>query len=323
MPQASTKMQNASADIPIASLLIPAYKSQFFEEALRSCVGQTCRSTEIIVCDDSTDENIEAIVERFNNNGASIQYHRNKVPLGARDNYLKCLSLARGTYVKFLNDDDTMALHCVERMLAIMSAHPDVSLVACRRKRIDEAGKELNDTLTTRPIVKKDQIMEAKSLVRVLLSIEKNVIGEPSSVMFRREYASHFLPDPMSFGGETSVGWGDLALWLNLLTLGNAAYLTEPMCGFRIHSGQMQRDPTFLAKVRGRNPMKSLRKVASSMGLYSGTTKVPDPRILLYGIKCRGTDEKSGWNRTAITGHSMLAFTQAFVRASRSIARIS
>lgn len=49
----------------LVSILIPAYKSDFFEQALLSAMAQDWQNTEIIVCDDSENDSIRIICERL------------------------------------------------------------------------------------------------------------------------------------------------------------------------------------------------------------------------------------------------------------------
>ena len=107
---------------PLVSLLIPAYHERFFGEAFASALAQTYPNLEIVVCDDSRGSVIEGIAPtartRF-----PVRYERNPERLGAGPNLSRCYALARGAYVKFLNDDDLLEPDYLAYMLNYDSVH--------------------------------------------------------------------------------------------------------------------------------------------------------------------------------------------------------
>lgn len=62
---------------------MPTYKFEYFEEALDSVLGQTYPELELIICDDSEDGRIAALVEEKRASAAfPIRYHRNDTRWG-------------------------------------------------------------------------------------------------------------------------------------------------------------------------------------------------------------------------------------------------
>lgn len=228
---------------PLVSVLIPAYRVTWFQQALQSALKQTYQNIEIIISDDSPNDDIQQIVKLAIQSDARITYIRNEPPLGPRGNFLNCFSRAQGEFIKFLNDDDLLAPTCIEKMMQAFRMHPSVALVTSYRKRIDEAGKELNDIPATRQLTKTDCEMEGVSCASVLISLGTNFVGEPTTVMFRKSDLLWVKPHLATFGGASAVGVGDMAMWLNLLGRGNAYYIAEPLSFFRIHDGQRQNAP--------------------------------------------------------------------------------
>lgn len=90
---------------PLVSIVIPAYSSRFFAMALQSALGQTYDALEVLVCDDSESEEIEAIVNALDDE-PRVRYVRNARHLGFVGNLLRAVELARGELVKVLCDDD-------------------------------------------------------------------------------------------------------------------------------------------------------------------------------------------------------------------------
>jgi predicted SAM-dependent methyltransferase/glycosyltransferase involved in cell wall biosynthesis len=227
---------------PLVSIVIPAYKPRFFRAALESAVNQTYRNLDILICDDSEAGHIEDIAQEFVGKDGRVRYMRN--PLRGletgRENHRLCVREAKGDFVKFLNDDDLLAPHCVERLLNCFIQNPDITLATSKRQRIDANGAYLPDIAATQAPVAQDCIIDGLSLGAGLISTRLNFVGEPSTTMFRKSELADIFPDFGSIDRRKIDGIFDVSIWLNLLTRGNAVYLVEPLSFFRIHGEQAQ-----------------------------------------------------------------------------------
>lgn len=249
---------------PRVSLLIPAYNPRFFEKSLRSALAQTYPNLEIVICDDCRDGGIGDVVGRHDD--SRIRYEFNEEKQGGLGNYLRCLERASGELVKFLNDDDTLAPNCVERMVQVFVSRPDVTLVTSHRQLIDEEDGRIPDFFSTSHLLAEDGVIEGQSLVATVLSLRHNIIGEPTTAMFRLDDIRKIRPHFMSFGGETMVGAGDMGTWLNLLGMGHAAYLHESLSTLRIHKQQRQQETAI--QDAGRQSWLRMRFHAARFGMY-------------------------------------------------------
>jgi Glycosyl transferase family 2 len=263
---------------PLVSILIPSWNPRYFKLALQSALAQTYENTEIIVCDDHRGDAIRLCVELLNtlNNARSpIRYIRNETQLGVRANYQKCFDLARGEYIKYLNDDDLLEPRCVERMVAAFEGRDEVTLVTSHRRRINEFGHPLNDQPATVPVVTADCLIAGYTLGNALLMLGLNIIGEPSTAMFKRSAALSLPPPLFDFAGEPGRGVSDMVLWAKLLAAGNAIFLKERLSSFRIHPEQGQANSAITGKALSAIP--ALRDKWISFGLHE---RVP-PNVLL------------------------------------------
>jgi len=90
----------------IVSICIPAYKHiDYLERLLKSVSEQTFRDFEVIITDDSPDDAIEILLEKFNEDFV-ICYYKNKKPLGTPENWNEAIRKAKGTWIKLMHDDD-------------------------------------------------------------------------------------------------------------------------------------------------------------------------------------------------------------------------
>jgi glycosyltransferase involved in cell wall biosynthesis len=106
---------------PKVTICIPAYNhGRFLRAALESAAAQTFADCEILVADNCSSDDTTEIVQEFSRRDARVRYEPALQHIGMAENFNRCLSLARGEYVKFLCADDLLEPRCVERLLALM-----------------------------------------------------------------------------------------------------------------------------------------------------------------------------------------------------------
>lgn len=229
--------------MPLVSILIPAYnRPRLLELALQSALRQTYPNIEIVICDDSTNDEVRQMLAPYLQQHAHIRYYRNEKTFGPY-NKLRCLEVARGEYINFLNDDDLFHIDKIQRMLRYFLANEDVTLVTSYRQMIGEDGAVLPDTPTTARLFNEDTVLSGHILMDHALKQNMNVIGEPTTVLFRKSDLTE------SFGhlaGEAYPGLMDMATWVHLLSKGKAVYISDALSYYRQHGGQMQKDNKFM-----------------------------------------------------------------------------
>jgi len=166
---------------------------------------------------------------------------RNDPARGFEGNFTFLLAGARGELVKFLNDDDRLRPGCVARLAAALDADPRASLATSRRAVIDAAGAARADTPATVAISHASCTIEGCELGDLALVNSMNLIGEPSTVMFRRRDVDPEAGGLFTWKGKSYRCLADLSLWLRLLAKGRAFYSATPLSDYRVHPGQEQR----------------------------------------------------------------------------------
>lgn len=118
---------------------IPAFKSLFLRECIDSIIAQTYRNFELIIVNDKSPENIDLIVNDYQDE--RIHYYKNEKNTGAEhvvDNWNKCLSYAKGEYFILMGDDDKMETNYLEEFNRLINQHPNLGVYHCRVKVINE-----------------------------------------------------------------------------------------------------------------------------------------------------------------------------------------
>jgi glycosyltransferase involved in cell wall biosynthesis len=224
---------------PRVSILIPAYNEAFFREALASARSQAYDAFEIVVCDDSPGNAIEGWVAAERD--PRVRYARNPNRLGFEGNFSECVRQARGDYVKFLNDDDRLLPGCLSRLAAALDANPRIVLATSRRQVIDASGAVRPDMPATTAVSFVSCVTTGIELGDLALSNGLNLVGEPTTVMFRRADVETGAGALFTWGGKSYHCLADLSLWLRLMVRGDAYYCASALSQYRVHPGQEQR----------------------------------------------------------------------------------
>ncbi|MBV8501647.1 MAG: glycosyltransferase family 2 protein [Paucibacter sp.] len=225
---------------PLVSILIPTHKRpDYLSQALASARAQSYRNLEIIVSDNSGNDDSRAAVADQLRADPRVRYL--SIPkCDYFQNWLNVMSQATGTYVNWLMDDDLFAPNKVERMVHYFETYPSVSLVTSFRQLIDEQGKPLPALPGTQRLFEEDTVMPGNQLAEHILRVGQNLVGEPTTAMYRRaEVGAGFG----RFADKTYVVLSDLSTWLSLMPGRHVVYIPEALSSFRIHGGQDQRRP--------------------------------------------------------------------------------
>ena len=222
-------------DTPLVSIMIPTYnRPHMFEEALQSCLSQDYAHLEILVCDNSTNDDTECIMQKYMGD-ERVYYQRNRETKSKADNFAPFEHLARGEYLQWLMDDDMLAPNKISKMINVFSNHSNVKLVTSRRGIVDKNAIFIKQYDVPLTISGEYQIYTGGDLAIPMLSQGNNFIGEPSAVLFRRKDLNHHYWRAESNGYLTL---SDVSMWLELLEHGDGVIFAEPLSFYRNHAEQ-------------------------------------------------------------------------------------
>ncbi|MDA1738558.1 glycosyltransferase family 2 protein [Bacillus cereus] len=226
-------------NLPLVSILIPTYnRPYYFKIALESALAQTYPNIEIIVGDDSTNDETEILMQtHYLPNHKHITYIRNATNLGQFHNALMLVEQSHGEYINFLMDDDIFYSNKIEKMMVYFQQDFDqnLALITSYRTWINDKGAIIKQHPSMKRLHDEDTLLNGKDFGNHMLILGQNVIGEPTTVLFRK----HLLTE--SFGTLNGRKYGcsvDMASWISLLSKGDAVYIIEPLSSFRFHAGQ-------------------------------------------------------------------------------------
>jgi glycosyltransferase involved in cell wall biosynthesis len=229
---------------PLVSICIPTFNgARFLQEALDSISAQTYRHIEVVISDDASVDNTLALVEQFNeftNVPVQIIAH---TPSGIGANWNNSMRHARGDFIKFLFQDDVLNPSCIEQMIEVFMAHPEVGLVGCKREFILEGapGPEIGEWIEKYKNLQ-IQFEKDEALTRIdhtlfarrdFLDSPMNKIGEPPTVMFKKA-----ILDEVGYFEEHLEQILDYVFYYRILKIKPIFIINQPLVKFRIHEAQ-------------------------------------------------------------------------------------
>jgi glycosyltransferase involved in cell wall biosynthesis len=209
------------------SICIPTYNyRKYLSDALDSALSQDYPDMEVVVVDNFSDDGTPELVEEYRRRDGRIVFHQNSRNIGMTENFNRSMELARGKYVKFLCADDTLEKNCVSKMVHVLEAHPEVTLVGCRRSVFDNDKR----TLGVMGYAERKFSRPGRKVIRECY-FKGNLIGEPTAVLFRKS-------DIEAGFDENYHQALDMELWFRLLEKGSFVFLAEILCGVREHDSR-------------------------------------------------------------------------------------
>jgi glycosyltransferase involved in cell wall biosynthesis len=127
---------------PLASFCIPTYnRPEFLRRTIQSCLAQTYPHFEIIITDNSTNDESARMAAAFND--PRIRYYSNNGNIGSFANHTRVVSLPQGKYLQILADDDLLKPKFLELMIDAFEKNPSTGVVMAPMELIDENDKRI------------------------------------------------------------------------------------------------------------------------------------------------------------------------------------
>ncbi len=206
------------------SVVIASYNmGRYIAEALDSVLAQTYPLFEVIVVNDGSTDDTDAVVERFLEDPRIVYITQDNQGQPKAKN--AGLNAARGEFVAFLDADDLWAASKIEKQIRLFEAREQVGVVYTNVASMDENG---NLIAVGR---------QKRYSGRITEQLFKNNFVPFSSVLVRRRCFEEMG------GFDESFAMGiDYELWLRLSTRYEFHYLDEVLYFWRSWGGQMSKN---------------------------------------------------------------------------------
>ena len=225
------------------TVVIPAYNgtSRYLEQAIRSVMAQRYLDREIIVVDDASTDNTEALVQAIPE-VRYVRHSRNAGQAAARNTGAR---LAQGPYVAFLDQDDLWESTFLEETLALLEPATKSALVHCDGYQVSESN----------------EILEYDAAIKHQRSITQLLRGGHDAATS----GSLFRKSCFDAVGGYDAGlpiWEDIDLVIRLYGPDRLIHLPKPLYRHRLYGHNASRDIPSLRALDGRR--RFLEKHAAS-----------------------------------------------------------
>lgn len=215
---------------PLVTIGIPNYNyGHYLSNCLDSILAQTYDNIEVSFSDNaSTDESFEIALSyrhKFKERGYFYRFGRNKRNLGSDRNSNIAMRDNEGDFLYTLASDDSIEPTFVEKCIDTFENNPNVVMVMTHRNEVDENG----NITKTPPFYNQNCIIDSEDQAAVFMMAG---IAIPGQRMTRRTVYNKI--------GQYRRVWNVAGDWYDnfLFSLaGDVAYIKEPLCNYRVHTG--------------------------------------------------------------------------------------
>lgn len=217
---------------PLVSICIPTYnRPNQLNEALRSCLDQDYSNIEIIVTDNSNNDQSRLLVEGLKDD--RIHYFKNSENVGPNRNLNACLLKGGGKYLKVLMDDDLLLPTALSEMVSAMEENPSVGVVMAPLYVINDKSERISFRAY---LLKRVDTLYQYQSQSGLISGKKILIDfmtraypccVPSGVLYRKECFN------LLGGIDTAINFCDVDIAARFATKYDFYYINKPLSCWR------------------------------------------------------------------------------------------
>jgi glycosyltransferase involved in cell wall biosynthesis len=162
---------------PMISVIMATFNEPklFIEESISSILNQTYRNLELLIADDSTNEETIKVIDGFASKDDRVIVIRKKERMGFVNALNEALHRSKGDYIARMDGDDISLPNRFELQLRFAESHPGIDVFGGSMHIINEKGE-----ITAH----KKYPTEAKRLNRYFMF--RNPLAHPT-IMFRRK----------------------------------------------------------------------------------------------------------------------------------------
>jgi glycosyltransferase involved in cell wall biosynthesis len=117
----------------LVSICLPVRNgAQRVEEVVWSVLAQDHERIELVISDNASTDDTEEVCRELARKDPRIVYHRHAVNVGLLNNFMAAMKLSKGTFFRWVGDDDWLAPDCVSRSLEAFAEDDRRILVTTR-----------------------------------------------------------------------------------------------------------------------------------------------------------------------------------------------
>jgi glycosyltransferase involved in cell wall biosynthesis len=205
---------------PTVSICIPTYnQTKYLRKVLDSVFEQTFTDYEVIISDDSTNNDVKVLIDEYINSGKAIRYIHHSPSLGSPRNWNYALKIAQGEYIKIMHHDDYFTKNeSLKILVDTISKNPNSFVFSYAKSVVN--GKESY-------FYSKKELIKLVLKDPLLLLLTHNLFGPPSGIIYKKG-------DDITFD-ENLIWFVDLEFYIQLLNHKKIPKLVEDVLYISVH----------------------------------------------------------------------------------------
>lgn len=202
----------------LVSIIMPSYNTEkFISETIHSVLSQIYTNWELIIVDDCSNDNTDAVVSEFLND-TRIRYIKNENNSGAAVSRNRALREAKGKWIAFLDSDDLWMPEKLEKQIAFMKEN-NYHFSYTNYIEIDEESKANGKSVTGPKRVTKHRIYNYCWMGCLTVMYDADVVGLIEIADIKKN--------------------NDYAMWLKVCKKANCYLLDETLAKYRQRSSSI------------------------------------------------------------------------------------
>jgi len=172
----------SASGTPLVSVVTPVYNTEaYLAECIESVLAQTWRDWELIVADNRSTDRSRAIAEEYARRDPRIRVVPADLHIPQVPNYNRALRLIHpgSRYCKVLQADDWMFPECLQRMVEVADADPEIGIVG--------GYTAVGTYLWCQGLPYPSRSVPGRDVCRRHLLFGGSVFGSPTSLMYRAD----------------------------------------------------------------------------------------------------------------------------------------
>jgi glycosyltransferase involved in cell wall biosynthesis len=214
---------------PLVSLCVPTYnRAAFLRESLATIQAQDYRPLEIVISDNGSTDETEAICRAAAASDPRIRYVRQARNIGLYQNHNFLIGAARGEFLCFFHDDDQYTPGIVSEYVRFLDAHPTAGLVCADWDLIDDDGRLIGSRRYDVP-----PVMSGRDYIERTIRSGRSTVGCPGALLRRSALGD------LRFDEAGPIGFGDFVVWFQIAERWGIGHLSKPLWRYRLHRGSL------------------------------------------------------------------------------------
>ena len=214
---------------PRVTVCVPTIGRLEYLAATRASIeAQTFAEFEVLVLDNASADDGRALLEDWAARDARVRVLRVEPRIPMFENFNRGLLAARGDYVTFCHDDDTVAPELLARQVAFLDAHPRAGFSGSNYDYIDERGQVIEQ----RRLVRATEVWSGLRYIRALVRSGRNPLTM-QSIFYRRA--------ALPAGGidtRLPIHYGDFVFLMRMAESWDVGLVAESLVQVRRHAAQ-------------------------------------------------------------------------------------